>query len=234
MVDEVYQYQIVGQGVEILFLPGWGNAKETWLPLVSLLKNKYQCIMLDLPGFGKANKPDYPFAPQDYATFVKNFLINNNLNPQVLIGHSFGGKVITEMVLGGYDAKVIYVSASIIKPKTSLSKLIKKVRVKILKKLRIEYQQLGSKDYRDSQGIMRAVLIKATHTYYDHELTRIAVPVLVCFGLHDTETPLWMGKKISKLIKHSQFKLLDGGHFAHLEQPYIFATYVDKFIMEGK
>ena len=42
-----------GQGKPIVFFHGWGFDHQIWLPLVPLLNNKYQLILVDLPGFGQ-------------------------------------------------------------------------------------------------------------------------------------------------------------------------------------
>ncbi len=38
----------------LVFFHGWGFDSQVWLSLVPLLEDKYELILVDLPGFGAA------------------------------------------------------------------------------------------------------------------------------------------------------------------------------------
>ncbi|MCQ2609345.1 MAG: alpha/beta fold hydrolase, partial [Lachnospiraceae bacterium] len=48
-----------------VFLHGWGACKENFLPTIELLKSKYRCVALDLPGFGESDKLKKSFSVDD-------------------------------------------------------------------------------------------------------------------------------------------------------------------------
>ena len=53
-------YADEGQGPEtIVFLHGLGSYAPAWIKNVSVLKEKYRCIAVDFPGFGKSSKGAY-------------------------------------------------------------------------------------------------------------------------------------------------------------------------------
>jgi len=60
-------YICVGEGENVLVLHGWGANIDTVMPIVNLLKDHFKVYALDMPGFGKSDKPDVPFDSQDYS-----------------------------------------------------------------------------------------------------------------------------------------------------------------------
>lgn len=72
-----------GSGESIIFFHGWGFDAQVWGGLVPHLKDDYELILVDLPGFGQT-------PPQDWDIFKKNLLI---LLPKqfYLVGWSLGG-----------------------------------------------------------------------------------------------------------------------------------------------
>lgn len=225
-------YEIIGEGEPILFLSGWNNSYKKWYPITSILKTKYKCILLQLPGFDNSPVPEYAYDVIDYANYVYEFLSYLNIKVKVMVGHSFGCKVITEFNLYYYPTKIIYTGASIIKPKDTIKKKIVRYKVRKYKARNMNIDKFGSVDYVNSRGIMRKILVKAVNTYYDDKLYKIKVPVLVYWGKNDLDTPLWMGKKIKKIIKTSKLIVVEGDHFAHLTNNFNFASTVDDFIIK--
>ncbi len=57
-------------------------------------EKKYDCYLLDLPGFGVLTPPSYkPMSLETMAEYVCDFIYNNDLRNVVLIGHSYGALV---------------------------------------------------------------------------------------------------------------------------------------------
>ena len=57
---------------------------------------------------------------------------------------------------------------------------------------------------------------------------------LLIWGENDTETPLWMGKKMEELIPDAGLVLFEGGsHFAFLEQADRFCVIAKHFLLEA-
>ena len=62
---------------------------------------------------------------------------------------------------------------------------------------------------------------------------RIQNSTLLIWGDRDTETPLWMGEEMEKLIPDAGLVTLAGGtHFAYLEQIVRFAIIAEHFLSE--
>lgn len=86
-------YTVNGMGPAVVFLHGFLEDHSIWNDFSDQLQNKYSCICIDLPGFGKSDV----FAeshPMDFmAGKVNEVLENEKIEKCVLVGHSMGGYV---------------------------------------------------------------------------------------------------------------------------------------------
>lgn len=84
-----------GKGKQTLvFIHGLGSYAKAWQPNMAELQAKYRCIALDLPGYGKSDKPaeqtyDLPY----YVAQIADFIRIRKLKQVVLVGHSMGGQI---------------------------------------------------------------------------------------------------------------------------------------------
>ena len=87
-------YTDVGSGDKtILFIHGLGSNLEAWRKNVSVLKDNYRCISIDLPGYGKSSKEPHSGKMTFYASIIDEFVKELNLGKVVLAGHSMGGQI---------------------------------------------------------------------------------------------------------------------------------------------
>ncbi len=114
----------------ILFLHGWGSNKDIMKQAFGNTLKEYRHIYIDMPGFGKTAN-DTALTTHDYARIVKLFLDELNIEPEVIAGHSFGGKVAT---LLNPPCLILIASAGILVPKP-LSVKVKIALFKLLKPL---------------------------------------------------------------------------------------------------
>lgn len=84
--------KIVGNGQPILFIPGLACNGDVWNETVEVLKDQFECHVLTLPGFGGNEAIDVSdgFLPKMKDRIV-NYIVENNLENPILIGHSLGG-----------------------------------------------------------------------------------------------------------------------------------------------
>ncbi|MEM8809379.1 MAG: alpha/beta hydrolase [Cyanobacteria bacterium P01_G01_bin.38] len=76
----------------LVFLHYFSGAAVSWQWVIEALKCDFQCIALDLPGFGDALPLAEP-SLKSYSTFVRDALAQLELDRVVVIGHSMGGKI---------------------------------------------------------------------------------------------------------------------------------------------
>ena len=125
--DISYTIENVSHNKNIIFLHGWGSNKEIMQCFAPYFPNA-KLIFIDMPGFG--NSPnDFILNTYDYANIIDIFLKEKSFKKDVIIGHSFGGKVAT---LLNPDLLVLLGSSGIVIPKTitikakiAISKILK-------------------------------------------------------------------------------------------------------------
>lgn len=65
----------------------------------------------------------------------------------------------------------------------------------------------------------------------EHRLGTMAQPVLIVAGEHDTFTPAWISRRMSRLIPNAELLVVQGGsHVAPLESPELVELRVEKFL----
>ncbi len=83
----------------LVLLHGLGTYLKSWLHNIDALAMRHRCIALDLPGYGKSSKGDYPFSMAFFAEQVALFCATLGLEKVVLVGHSMGGQVALTLAL---------------------------------------------------------------------------------------------------------------------------------------
>lgn len=238
------EYLDEGEGPILLMLHGWGDNLHTFDPLLQYI-SKYRVIRLDMPGFGGSERAKETWGVIEYARFVREFTKKIGVEPAVLIGHSFGGRVIikgTATHVFSPEKIVLIASAGIAHKKTfknyafrmiaKLGKVLTTIppfssyRVQIRKKL---YARLGS-DYFAS-GTMRDVFLKVVREDLQEYARQIRVPALLIWGSLDDQTPLTDGETIRDEIQGSQLEVIEGAtHFVHQEHPEKVAELINQFV----
>lgn len=209
-------YLIEGKGDIILFLHGWGQNKESMLPIIDTLKNKYKCVLIDMPGFGKS-KFNNAKNMEEYTNKIRTFLEKNKLLPKYIVGHSFGGKVAIEYYKQNKNIEKLFLIASpILKPKRHLNYYYKVLKHKIKKRLKLKSNE-GSADYKNSPNEMKNFFISVVNHHYNKMIKDIEIPVILIWGSKDKQVPLNRAKKLNKRLKNSDLYVMKGDHFAYIE-----------------
>lgn len=82
-----------------LLIHGWSSSSYALSPLTALLSQRFYCIAVDLPGYGKSPRlPERTTIPA-YAELLADLLEAISDGPVVLVGHSMGGMISLTMAL---------------------------------------------------------------------------------------------------------------------------------------
>lgn len=246
IVDNIAtEYSDEGKGPTILMLHGWMDTHHTFDRLAGVLGLDYRLVRLDMPGFGQTEAPKEAWSVGDYATFVSHFSDKLGLKPDVILGHSFGGRVTIKGVSTGVfkPRKLILVGSAGISKRitfrniffTTVAKIFGIVtyipplyfyRDKIRKKL---YAMIGS-DYLES-GVLRDTYLKVISEDLKEDASHISLPTQLIWGENDTETPLADGRQFSLLINGSSLSVVAGaGHMVHQEKAEEVARIIKDFV----
>ncbi len=130
--------------------------------------------------------------------------------------------------------KIILTGSAGLKPKRKLSYYVKVYTYKILKRFlpSSALKNFGSSEYKNLDDVMKLSYIKIVNEHQDKEVNKVKNQTLIIYGEKDKETPIYMAKKLNKLIKKSTLRIIkDVGHFAFIDNPFAFNFYLKEFLL---
>lgn len=74
----------------LLMLHGLGDESDTWRHVFLPLAEDYHTLAVDLPGFGRSDKPDIKYTPQFMMDIALRFLDHQKINKTIIMGSSMG------------------------------------------------------------------------------------------------------------------------------------------------
>ena len=232
--------ETAGEGKDaptVLFLHGWGCECKTFGYLLSTAGEKYPVLAPDLPGFGGSEEPHEAWDVSRYAEFVKDLLVSQSIKNVILVGHSFGGRVIFRLAAMQSAPftieKIVLFDAAGVRPKRGLRYYYKVYTYKAGKKI-LSWKPVkalfpdavdrfrsgkGSSDYASASPTMKAILSKAVNEDLSPLFPAVKAPTLLVWGTNDTATPLSDALRMEREIPDAGLVKCEGaGHFAFLEQ----------------
>jgi len=203
----------------ILFLHGWGCNISYMLPIAKNICNA-NSLIIDLPGFGKNISFKSPKTIYDYINIIYDFIVSKNYNITYIVGHSFGGKL-SVLLANKLKIKCLFLfSPSIYNKKRHIGYYIKIYLYKFLKKLKVKKKILnkfGSEDYKSLSDVMKKTMSNVINVNITKELKALNSPIILFFGKNDKITPPYLGKKIKKNAIDCELFILNGDHFAYIQ-----------------
>ena len=233
---ENFHYQEVGIGSPVILLHGMGSDHTVWQGLISLLKDNYQMLALDLRGHGQSTKTPGPYSMELFSQDVYHFLESMDIDKAHFIGHSMGGSILLEMAIK--HPKMIH-SLSLISSFASVDPQLEKTLLnlqKILNQdgfetffeccLQLAYTPNFIKENRElfsqirsdmAQEITITSLQDTLNACLEVDLIdslgNLEIPVLLIAGREDHFTPFHHSQNIKNVISQAQLEVMDGvGH----------------------
>jgi pimeloyl-ACP methyl ester carboxylesterase len=207
-----YKIHNLDKKIDIIILHGWGSNKEIMQTAFANQKSfsSYRLIFIDLPGFGKSNN-DYVLNTYNYADILDVFCKKNKITKDIIIGHSFGGKIAT---LLNPKLLVLLSSAGIVENKP-LFVYTKIYFFKLFRYLGLGflYKLFVSKDAKDMSQSMYETFKSVVDERFDKVFRDFVNQTLIFWGDEDKATSVISGEKIHSLIKKNKFFKLGGDHF---------------------
>lgn len=246
-------YKVTGTGEKIIvLLQGWGTCLEMYDSIANILNEKYRIVQFDFPGFGGSDEPREAWNVDMYADFFCKFIAGLKIDKAILIGHSYGGRVIIKLASREYIpfeiSNIVLIDSAGILPRKSFWQKMKIKKYKFLKRvanIKIIYalfpeliedwrSRQGSDDYRNATPVMRQCLVMAVNEDLTDLLPRIKQETLLIWGDKDTATPLDDAKIMQKMIPNTGLVILDeAGHFSFLDQPLVFKNIMRSYFQIG-
>lgn len=223
---QVWNYEeIVGRGVPILIMHGWGRSGREWVKIAQELHkwSGRSVYTVDLPGFGGSSLPNVLTIDQ-YAQSVVKFCEYLGITKAILIGHSLGGRlgIVLAAINSSLVEKLILVDPAGVKTKSikrGVLKFLASIFGWVPSPIRAKFVgKLMDQDYQNSPALRelyRVVVAKDLRSY----LSKIVCPTIVLWGENDPILPLSQTKLYRQLLSDSQIKVVWGaGHDPHIER----------------
>ncbi len=230
----------------VVLLHGLGKAAaRDWANLIPALAAHYSVYALDLPGFGRSDKGNHLYSPDNLARVIDAVLAGRVERPFTLIGHSMGGAVALAYAASHPRrvSRLILVDAAGV--------LHRSVYVEFL--ARVGVQRALGMDSPWFEPLMRAIQSRAENwpqqgelaleragvrrrllrgeptaiaalALAEHDFSRslrgITAPTLVIWGAEDAIAPLRTGQALAAAIPGARLTVVEGaGHAPQVQFP---------------
>ncbi len=240
--SNVYVYESgVNHPISIVLIHGVGNeGSRIWGHLVKNLANQYHLITFDLPGFGRSEKQNSLYSPDNYAAFVKWITDRYVKNSFIIIGHSLGGGValcyaanypknLKRLILAdvsGVIHRLVLTKHTMNyrqEKHFTINTIPKKVFSKLKKKTMdiLEYETLPDdiETVLNSPSLREKILrsdpvriagLSLANYNFSNVLNRIKIPVMILWGANDAITPLRTGKLLVSVLPKTRLQVIPG------------------------
>ena len=219
-----YKFSDIGSDTTLVLLHGWGQNIKMMEPISKNYEDKYNILIIDLPGFGESSEPKFSWSLYDYTECLRKLIVSLKLKKVILIGHSFGGRISLIYASKYKVEKLVCLASPYCKEITKLplkNRIYKKMKqIKCLNWLaKILQNKVGSLDYRNASLVMKGVLVKTINEDLSECAKNIKCPTLLIWGSLDTAVPLKRAYELEKMIDDSAVIVYEGAtHYAYLER----------------
>ncbi|MEX3715361.1 alpha/beta hydrolase [Cytobacillus horneckiae] len=254
--DEIIiNYEVEGAGKPLIILHGLGNHSQSWKKQLEGLKEHYQVIAWDAPGYGNSSDPKEEFKQfSQFADVLKAFVDALGFKSIYLLGHSMGSAIALDFTYRYPEMVESLIIADATRGAAGQSEednLIKYIsRINNIKTLtgeemakqRVKELLAPNPDpaiKAEAERIMAQVrpkgYISVSNSLYTLDQTDILpfilVPVLVICGEYDKATPVSESEIFHKLIPNSKLEIIPNtGHLCYQEDPESFNHAVIDFL----
>ena len=252
-------YEIIGEGIPVLVIHGWGISKITmkgaFEPVFSELDG-YKRYYIDLPGMGYSEHGDVRNS-DDMLDALHDFAVNVIKDSFIVVGQSYGG-----LLARGFVNKFPELIRKIILLVPCIIPGVKQGRVEPHKIIEKDDELLSSlsQEDRDSFSLMNVILTKEVWNRYKQYLMPAlasadwdylnntlegsftfdtdalddpcTIPTLIITAKQDTEVGYKDQFDLMRIYTNSTFCAVEGaGHNLQIEQPEIFESIVRSWLI---
>lgn len=229
-LDISYEILNPNAKVDLIVLHGWGSNKNLMKQSFSPYMDAFRHIYIDLPGFG-GSTCNLALTTQDYARVVELLMIHLNASKDIIMGHSFGGKVallLEPQILVLLSSAGIRVAKSLqVRVKIALFKLLKTFGLAKFREFFVaaDAKKLSEPMYQTFKNVVDEDFSDAFLAYKGK--------ALLCWGRDDTATPISSANKIEKLIDDSKLIVYSGDHYFFMNHAKDISDNIEKTFLQS-
>ena len=252
-----------GKGLPLLFIHGLGGNLLHYKMNLPFFRENYRVIAVDLPGFGKSDKPELHDPVNYYVHLLKKFVKKLGIDELVIIGNSMGGHVgclfaarykkyakglilvdsagMNELtfienffISNIFNESLLSKTPSFIM-ETTLKHNFYHAREEVNDILLAQKAMVGSKDYDDFCHAMEYCAKSMKNNPLDDILSEIQCPTLIVWGKNDRLIDVKHAGYFNKGIAGSKLIIYNScGHISQLEKYEDFNKDVSQFLIDNE
>lgn len=228
----IFYYENNRDGIPLLFIHGWLGRSREWVYQFSYFNPRNHIIILDLPGFGRSDKPKTKYSIKFFTETIIDFLNSTGFNEVYIIGHSLGGLIAQNIAYLYPDMvrKLILISTPYAGSLTNKEKLLlfflkiffklayKKVLKEIIKRIidpkteRIDFQRL----IKYALKLPKSTVLSSFKNMNNRNnpktmLNKISQPTLIIHGNNDKIVTNSMINNLHDALPVSQLIVIEDG-----------------------
>ena len=220
----------------MLFLHGYLSSKEAFARQISYFSKFYRVTAVDFVGFGKSAALKTPFSVGDYAAWLNETTALLRLRKPHVVAHSFGCRVAVKSAAlypDLFDKMVLTGPAGVVE-KRGVKYRVKVGASRFVKKFAPAFAErnFGSAEYRALSPIMKESYKKIVNEDLRSCAARVRNSVLLIQGKRDSVTPMKQAQAYLDVFPNATLRVIDGGHFAFVDQPLAFNLITEEFLYE--
>lgn len=244
-------YKEYGEGEPLLLIHGFLASSLDFNNIIEPLSKKNKIITVDLPGFGRSDKPlNYDYTKRNIASTLYKLMKKKGYESFSVLGHSMGGEVALNMAY--YYSKdiksLILVDSAGYKKVKNLNLnpfILEKVFVSYIPQISMNLKAFSNKstfdkyifdgDFYFNNKIPGKVLKKFNEDSDSGSLApyikELTCKTLILWGDKDPSIPLDDAYKFNNDIKNSKLVIFDQvGHYPHMEAKELFLEQIISFL----
>jgi len=249
-VDNINLYCecILNDKPPILLIHGFASSIFTFRRIIPLLQRHFSVFAVDLPGFGKSEKPtSFVYNFQNYAKLMLECIHKLEIPNTYIVAHSMGGQIALNMALmapekinklillcsSGYlkrSKKLLICSSYLPFFERFVQYYVRRKEVKNhLKNVFFNHSLINDELIQEfgsplsEKGFYKALIRLLRHREDDllpEQLQTIQIPTLLVWGKEDRVVPLEVGKRLVQDLPHAKLITYEKtGHLITEEKP---------------
>jgi pimeloyl-ACP methyl ester carboxylesterase len=210
-------------GRPVVLVHGIGVSSRYFHPVAARLAQRSAVYLVDLPGFGSAPDPHRDVSITDHAGVLAKYLATEDIARPVLVGHSMGTQVVSQLALDYPQVtdRVVLMAPTMDPAARTFWRASGRLITDIVRYEPARVNLLVSVDYFFRCGIPY-FLRQVPHLLGDRiedRLPLLAVRGLVIRGDKDVISPEGWSREVTGLLRDGSYATVDGPHVVMFTDP---------------
>ncbi len=222
--------------VPLVFVHGLLVSMRYMLAAAVRLAPRFVVHTLDLPGYGKSDKPPYTPDLSCLSAVLDGWMAASGVERAVLIANSFGCQVVTDFALRYPDraARLVLIGPTIDPRRHTARQQVASLLLDGTREPRT-YARILADDLWD-MGVPRALRMgrMALRDHIEERLPLLRIPTLVVRGERDPLVPQGWAEEATRLLPDGRLVVVPGAaHVAHYDATDAFLRLVEPFFTQA-